>query len=446
MGAGGGFLNAVTPQIAGQLGNTATPVDPNVGQTTVANAMQPTTLASQSPMTANATDMSAMQSPMAFNASMDSTATPMATSVSNPNTATLGTGQTANPFNAATNPYIQAAQATTMGNLYGAQAATQANRINQSTPYANLNYVQGVDAQGNPTWTAQQSLAQPLQTALGNIQGQLASTTANPFDVSQYQAQTGQGFTGMEGWDRATGLINQRLQPQIAQSQERLQAQLANQGIAPGTEAYNRAMTQQGQQINDLMNQAQLAGSQVQNQMQGQSLAQQQANNAALQQNYAQALAQRNLPLAQLGAFQGATQPGYINPYSQAAVAGPDYLGAFTTSRAADIAQQNSENAKAANLQSGLFGLGSSAILGAGGVGNLIGSTGTGGTGGSGLLGLGSSAYNFFGNSGINNPFVSSTDYMNNIGAVSSGMFDQSMSSADYLNDLYGGYDFGSIF
>jgi len=446
------------------------------------------------------TAMSAMQEPMAFSASMDTTATPMAASTGNPNTATLGTGQTTNPFNAATNPYIQAAQATTMGNLYGAQAATQANRINQNTPYASLNYTQGVDQFGNPTWTANQQLAQPLQSALGNIQGQLASSTASPFDVSQYQAsQVGQGpqfasignaanlqtqvqGTGMEGWDRATSLINQRLQPQIAQSQERLQAQLANQGIAPGTEAYNRAMTQQSQQVNDLMTQAQLAGSQVQNQMFGQNLqagqfgnqaltqqnvnqlanlgfnnqlgqqgfanqmAATQANNAALQQNYAQALQQRNLPLSQLGAFQQATQPGYINPYSQAAVAGPDYLGAFTTSRAADIAQQNAANARAANLQSGLFGLGSSAILGAGGIGNAIGSTGTGGTGGSGLLGLGSSALNFFGNSGINNPFVSSTDYMNNIGAISSGMFDQSMSSADYLNDLYGGFDFGSIF
>jgi hypothetical protein len=366
--------------------------------------------------------------------------------ISDPNTATLGTGQTSNPFNASTNPYIQAAQATTMGNLYGARAATQANRIGQNTPYASLNYTQGVDAQGNPTWTANQQLAQPLQQSLGNIQSQLAQATASPFDTTQYRAQTGEGFTGMEGWDRATGLINQRLQPQIEQSQERLQAQLANQGIAPGTEAYNRAMMQQGQRTNDLLNQAQLAGSQVQNQMQSQSLAQQQANNAAMQQNYLQALQQRNLPLSQLGAFQSATQPGYINPYSQAAVAGPDYLGAFTTSRAADIAQQNAAAARAANLQSGLFGLGGAAILGAGGIGNLIGSTGSGGTGGSGLLGLGSSAYNFFGNSGINNPFVSSTDYMNNIGAVGSGMFDQSMSSADYLNDLYGGYDFGSIF
>jgi hypothetical protein len=363
------------------------------------------------------------------------------TNTTDPNIATLGTGQTNNPFNNSTNPYVQAAQATTMGNLYGARAATQANRINQNTPYANLSYTQSVDQFGNPTWTANQQLAQPLQQSLGNIQGQLAQSTATPFDASQYKAQTGQGFTGMEGWDRATGLINQRLQPQIEQSQERLQAQLANQGIVAGTEAYNRAMTQQGQRVNDLMNQAQLAGSQVQNQMQGQSLAQQQANNAALQQNYLQALQQRNLPLQQLGAFQSATQPGYINPYSQAAVAGPDYLGAYTTSQAAQIAAQNAANARTANMQSGLFGLGSSAILGAGGVGNLIGSTGSGGKNASGLLGIGSNIANFFGNSGINNPFVSSQDYMNNIGAVSSGMFDQSMSSADYLNNLYGGLD-----
>jgi hypothetical protein len=357
------------------------------------------------------------------------------TSMSDPNTATLGTGQTSNPFNASTNPYIQAAQATTLGNLYGARAATQSNRINQNTPYANLQYTQSLDANGNPVWTANQQLAQPLQQSLGNIQSQLAQSTANPFDINKYQAQTGQGYTGMEGWDRATGLINQRLQPQIEQSQERLQAQLANQGIAPGTEAYNRAMTQQAQKTNDLLNQAQLAGSQVQNQLQGQSLAQQQANNAALQQNYQQALAQKNLPLNQLGAFQQATTPGYVNPYSQAAVAGPDYLGAYTTSRAADIAQQNAANARTANTQNGLFGLGSAALLGGGGIGSL----GTNGVGGSGLLGLGGSAYNtLFGNNGLNNPFVSSADYMSNIGATSSGMFDQAMSSSDYLNNLYG--------
>ena len=359
----------------------------------------------------------------------------------NPNTSTLGTGLTSNPYANSTNPYIQAAQATTLGNMYGAQQATATNRINQNTPYSSLNYTQGVDANGNPTWTANQQLAQPLQQSLGNIQGQLAQSTANPFDVSQYQSsQVGQGpqfsqignapnlqtqvqGTGMEGWDKATGLINQRLQPQIQQSNDRLTAQLANQGIAPGTEAYNRAMMQQGQKTNDLMTQAQLAGSQVQNQMFNQNVAagqfgntalnqqnanqlsnlgfnnltgQQgfanqmagtQANNAARQQNYTQALAQRNLPLQQLGAFQQATQPGYVNPYSQAAVAGPDYLGAYTTSNAAQIAAQNAANARTANTQAGLYGLGSAALLGSGGIGGLAGGIGSGLTGIASLFG-----------------------------------------------------------
>jgi len=370
--ASGGLGNAANPYALGQVGEamsslqTATPMASSTSvDTPMATTAAPTTTAATT-----------------------TTATPV-TTLSDPNTATLGTGQTSNPFNAATNPYIQAAQATTLGNLAGAQSATAANRINQNTPYASLNYTQTLDANGNPVWTANQQLAQPLQSALGNIQGQLAQATATPFDASQYQAQTGQGFTGMEGWDRATQLINQRLQPQIQQSNDRLTAQLANQGIVPGTEAYNRAMTQQAQKTNDLLNQAQLAGSQVQNQMQGQSLAQQQANNAALLQNYTQAMQQRNLPLSQLGAFQQATTPGYINPYTQAAVAGPDYLGAYTTSRAADIAAQNAQAAKTANLQNGLFGLGSSAILGAGGIANLGSSILGGATTLGGLLGLG---------------------------------------------------------
>jgi len=326
----------------------------------------------------------------------------------------------------------------------------------------------------------------------------------------------------MEGWDKATNLLMSRLQPQISQQNEQLDSRLANQGIMPGSEAYNRAKTQMAQQQNDLLTQAQLAGSQVQNTMFGQNLqagqfgnqaltqqnasqlantglnnqaiaqnfgqnlsaqqlqnqaaqqnytnqlagtqlgnqaAQQnyanqlaglnfnanqnqqgfanqlagtQINNAAQQQNFANQLSASNNPLNQLNAFQQGTTPGYVNPYSQAAVAGPDYLGAYTTSRAADIAQQNANAAQQANLQSGLFGLGSSAILGAGGVGNLGNSVLSGAN--AGLSGLA----NLFGNNGLNNPFVSSADYMKNIGAYGSGTFDPTMSTSDYLNNLYG--------
>jgi hypothetical protein len=331
------------------------------------------------------------------NQSFGQTFNPQQTNVSNPNTATLGIGQTTNPYANSTNPYIQAAQATTMGNLYGAQAATQANRINQNTPYGSLNYTQGVDANGNPTWTANQQLSQPLQDLTNTSLQGLQQSLQNPM----YGINPGQTYSDA---------IMQRLAPQLAQQSESNTAALANQGIVPGTQAYENAMRtfQQGQ--NDLRTSAQIQG--MNTGLQAQQLQNQQAAN-----------------IKALGS------PGYVNPYSQAAVAGPDYTGAYTTSQAAQIAAQNAANAKAANTQNGLFGLGSAALLGGGGIGSL----GTATNAGSGLLGLGSSAYNsMFGNNGLNNPFTSSTDYMNSIGATSSGAFNPAMSSNDYLNNLYG--------
>jgi hypothetical protein len=333
------------------------------------------------------------------------------------------------------NPYLDAAIATQQGNYAGAQQATAANRINQSTPYANLNYTQSTDANGNPVWTANQSFNGQLGNAFNNISQNVANTTQNPFNASAYQAgQVGQGpqfnqignapnlqsqvqGTGMEGWDRATALINQRLAPQMAQAAESNTAALANQGIVPGTKAYENAMRTFNQGQNDLLTNAQLAGSQVQNTMFGQNLAagqfgnqaltqqnqnqlanlgfnnatgQQgfanqlagtQANNAAQAQNFTQNFNAYNNPLQQLGAFQGATTPGYVNPYSQAAVSGPDYLGAYSTQNAQAIAQQNAANAKTAGTQAGLYGLGTAALLGSGGIsgiGNAIGGIGSG--------------------------------------------------------------------
>jgi hypothetical protein len=358
-----------------------------IAQTTANNAMQPIqTISPAMGIDANGVTTYATPSQQA--------------NTSNPNIPTLGTGQTANPYQGSTNPYIQAAQATTMGNLYGAQAATQANRINQNTPYGSLNYTQGVDANGNPTWTANQQLSQPLQNLTNTSLQGLQQSLQNPM----YGINPGQTYSDA---------IMQRLAPQLAQQSESNTAALANQGIVPGTKAYENAMRtfQQGQ--NDLLTSAQIQG--MQTGLSAQSLQNQQAAN-----------------IKALGS------PGYVNPYSQAAVAGPDYLGAYTTANAAQIAAQNAANAKAANTQNGLFGLGSSALLGAGGVGNLIGNTGLNGGTASGLLGIGGSAYNMFGNNGLNNPFVSSTDYMNNIGATSSGAFDPALSSSSYLENLYG--------
>jgi hypothetical protein len=324
---------------------------PTVANTVAANAVPPVGLSSAlgttstaAPMQASTYDTSAAPTPMPI---MGSTPT-----VGNANTATLGTGQTTSPYQGSGNPYIQAAQATTMGNLYGAQAATQANRINQNTPYGSLNYTQGVDQYGNPTWTANQQLSQPLQNLTNTSLQGLQQSLQNP----AYGINPGQTYSDA---------IMQRLQPQLAQQKEVQDAQLANQGIVPGTQAYDNAMRtfQQGQ--NDLLTSAQIQG--MNTGLQAQQLQNTQAAN-----------------IKSLGT------PNYINPYTQAAVAGPDYLGAYTTSNAAQIAAQNAANAKSANLQNGLFGLGSAALLGGGGIGSLGNAT----TAGTGLLGLGSSAYN----------------------------------------------------
>lgn len=357
-----------------------------------------------------------------------------------------------------TDPY-EAARQTTAGNLYGAQTATAANRVNQVTPYGSLNYQQsGTDQYGNPIYSATQTIAPELQNAFGNLAQGVTESSQSPFDISQYQQKqvgSGPSFTnlgsaeqqqkfnqnpslqtsldnqGMSGWDKASSLVMQRLQPQIDRQNKQLDVQLANQGIMPGSEAYNQAKTQLAQSQNDLMNQAQLTGLNAQNQFFGQGLqagqfgnaaqqqmyqnalsnvnqqntaaqqnfqnqlastqfnnqlaqqaytnqlAQQAANNAALQANYGQGLTAYQLPLSQLSAFRSATAPTYVNPYQQAAVSGADLSTAYAQQQAADIARQNAETARQAAMTGGLFSLGGAALSNPTSVGNIMSGAGS---------------------------------------------------------------------
>jgi hypothetical protein len=130
-------------------------------------------------------------------------------------------------------------------------------------------------------------------------------------ETDALQRSLGQNV-GMAGWDRASDLLMSRLTPQIEQSQDRLRAQLANQGIVAGTEAYDRAMTQQGQKENDLRTQAQLQAQGIQQNLFGQELqAGQFGNQAATQQ-------QQNL-LQNLGFSNQAQQQDFANRQAQLA-------------------------------------------------------------------------------------------------------------------------------
>jgi hypothetical protein len=260
-----------------------------------------------------------------------------------------------------TNPFVQAAQANAQGNIAGALQATAANRINQQTPYGSLSYQQtGTDAQGNPIWSANQNLSPELQNLTQSSLAGLQASQANP-------------MYGINPGDTYSNAIMQRLAPQQKQQTEALDAQLANQGIMPGSEAYNRAKTLLGQTQNDALTSAIVGG--MQTGLQAQNLQNTTAANI------------RNL-----------ATPGYVTPYNQAAVAGPDYLSAYTSQNATEIARQNAEAAQRSAMLGGLMGLGSSAILGGTGANSTLG----------GLFSLGQKGLDAIGGSGLWNQLFGS--------------------------------------
>jgi len=135
-----------------------------------------------------------------------------------------------------------------------------------------------------------------------------AQRTLNLSGVSRMPVNA--GMTGQQA-------ILQRLAPQMQRQREGLRTQLINQGFRPGTEAYNRAMEQQGQQENDMFTQAAMQGigldmsanqqgfgqaataaglyNQGLGQDFGQGLAALQVSNQAIGQNFGQGLSSRQL-------------------------------------------------------------------------------------------------------------------------------------------------------
>jgi hypothetical protein len=366
LGQYGANLSYSTPTTS-QMNNTGIDLtDPNSINTSAYQSALASKIAAQG--TKNyAQDDGKLVHPMDSNFNSSTTSQMNNTPLSGvPNTPSSTTGQTSpslnpygsNPFVNSTNPYIQAAQASASGNINAANAATAANRVNQTTPYGNLQYSQtGTDANGNPIWTANQTLSKPLEdltnTSLSNLNASL--------NTPMYGINPGQTYSDA---------IMSRLQPQIAHQNEMSDQQLANQGIMPGSDAYNNAKRVLGQQQNDLLTSAIIGGM-----------------NTGLQ---AQQL--QNTTAANVKALG---TPSYVNPYNQAAVAAPDYLGAYSTANAADIAKANAQMAQQTAQMNGLLGLGSSALLGGTGQGSVLNAIGNGASAiGSGLSSLWNQIYN----------------------------------------------------
>jgi len=228
--------------------------------------------------------------------------------------------------------FLAAAKETAAGNRANSLEALQNNRITQNTPFGSITYTK--DKNGNWVQNLNYSSA---QQGLLNRQNQISSQIAA--QLGTYLKRFGGSLTGDAGKVGQDALMA-RYQPQINQDRQELQAQLANQGIMQGSEAYNNAMRTQGQQENDLYRQAGLYGLEAGQKMQDHYM------------NLLGAARQQSSP----------TAPNFAPVPQQQYTAGPDILGA--TKAGSDYAQ-NLYNSQVAqyNADGGWFGPIGSATL-----------------------------------------------------------------------------------
>jgi len=223
-----------------------------------------------------------------------------------------------------------------------AAADTQANRVNQVTPYGSSTWSQN----GNQ-WTNTQSLSPEQQTLLNQSnqlksnQGNLALGMTGKLGSTLNGAMPGV-YDPTQATNQATDQLMARINPMLDRQGNQLNTQLANQGITQGSEAWKNAQSDFGNQRNDAYTQAALQGINM-----GQS---QQA------QQYSQGMTNRNQPLNELNALQNGSQ--VTNPTFSTAPTASSQVTAGQNSYNAALGGVNANNANNNNTSQGLFGLG----------------------------------------------------------------------------------------
>lgn len=258
--------------------------------------------------------------------------------------------------------YAGAAAQTAAGNLETARATAAANRVNQYTPYGSLEYAPTEkDIYGNQLYKVTQTLSPAEQQKLdlsNRLESGLLGTAQSGLDYAQgVLARPGVDMSqlpsvGINPGEMYSEAIMRRLQPNIDRQTAQLETKLLNQGIAPGTQAWQAAKFDQAQAQNDALAAAQIQGMQT-----GLSAQNQAFNQAAYNQMQ---------PINVINALRTGTQvdnPNFVSPVQQAQTAGPDLLSAAQAQYAGQLGATNAQNAAAGNFMGGLMSLGGAGIL-----------------------------------------------------------------------------------
>lgn len=228
-----------------------------------------------------------------------------------------------------------------------AEATAAANRVNYNTPYGGLNYSQNPNGQ----WSANVSLA-PEQQSLLDQQNRTSANLAGLQDTatSRVGETMGQGFdqssiarAPVNAGTTGQAAIEARMEPQFQRDENALRTRLANQGIMPGSEAYNNELDTFNRGRNDARSQASLQGIGLDTQ--------------ARQQGFQEQSYLRGLPMNELNALRTGSQvtgPQFNGiPQTQ----GANYLGAAQLQGNDNLAGFNAGQTSQNNMLGGLFSL-----------------------------------------------------------------------------------------
>lgn len=297
--------------------------------------------------------------------------------------------------------YSRLAQEQAQQQLAINRSTTQANRVDQFTPFGSLTYTQGTgaptfDQAGYDNATAQynkalQAYYAPQQNNLsylgfggynppqqrimpvapsrdqfyskGNPDKWSSQVTLTPEVqniVDQKLAAQSQNYDALQSYlknindsnlvpkspvnpgQTAQDAIMARLNPQWQSSEESLRSNLINQGLRPGTEAWDNEFRNFSQGKNDAYNQAALYGINLDTQ----------AHQNALQ--------EQALPMNAIQSYANGTQtsyPQFTNYAQQANASAPDLMGAGQASYNGQLNAYNANQASDSNFMNGLFGL-----------------------------------------------------------------------------------------
>lgn len=177
-----------------------------------------------------------------------------------------------------------------VGNILGAGSV----KYDKSGANSYINYLKGYDTS-------------KVDNTIGNMENQALDISNNLNNRPDYVYSVDGSDAARQRSEQATyQSFVDKLNPQFANQTGDLQSRLVNQGLTPGTEAYQRAMTDLQNNQNDAYNQAAYQAVNQGQQSFSQSLSD--AINSGNYQNTA-----RNLPLAEIQALLANSVSGYDN-------------------------------------------------------------------------------------------------------------------------------------